>query len=689
MRFSTVLAEQRGHLFPWVPVFLGIGIGVFFGLSFEPNLAHYILLIIGAVAFLVITRIAHENLAPLFLAAGLLCIGGLLAGARSHFVTAPVIEYRYYGPIEGRIVKMDRSVSEATRFTLDQVVLDNMGPNRTPKVVRVSLHGEQGFVAPEIGMTVILTGHLSPPSGPVEPGGFNFRKMAWFQGLGAVGYTRSPVLALENSKANRAGLFINRLRLKISTVVQKEIPGEEGAFAAAILTGDRSDMSGATLQTLRDSNLAHLLAISGLHMGMLTGFVFAVVRLILALFPSVSMRLPVKKIAAITALIFGAAYLSLSGGNVATQRAFIMVAVMLLAILLDRHALTLRAVAIAAIIILILRPESLTGPGFQMSFAATAALVAVFGALRDGPTLPLPKPLRVGLGVVLSSFVAGMATAPIAAIHFNQIAQYGLVANVITVPLMGVLVMPAAVVAALLVPFGLYGLALEVMRWGIWWILSVATYISNLEGAIRMVVTPDAVVLPLVAVGGVILIIWRGKGRLLGGPILAMSLFFWMQTARPDILISDTGTLVGATFENRRVLNKGKAAGFVADSWLENDGDAAPQLKAFEREGFTVSTGVSSATVNGVKLLQLSGKAALKRVEDGCYTSDIVVSSVRIEPIEGCLLYDLNKLAETGSVAIYGNDRALRTVTAHEIEGARLWSPAYRKKRRSLDKERR
>lgn len=658
-----------------MPVFLGIGIGLYFSLGFEPNIAHYLLIGLVGASALCGARMAHENVTPLLLAAALVCMGSVLAGTRSHSVAAPVLKYRYYGPIQGRIVKIDRSASEAVRFTLDQVVLDNMAPSQTPKLVRVSLHGDQGYISPEIGLLVILSGHLSPPSGPVEPGGFNFRKMAWFQGLGGVGYTRSPVLALEKARSNVASLFVSRLRRQISTTVQQEIPGEEGTFAAAILTGDRSDMSSVTLQNLRNSNLAHLLAISGLHMGMLTGFVFAAVRMIFAFFPRVSMSLPVKKIAAIVALVFGAGYLGLSGGNVATQRAFIMVAVMFLAILLNRHALTLRAVAIAAILILIFRPESLTGPGFQMSFAATAALVAVFSALRDGPTIRLPKILRGVLTVVLSSFVAGMATAPIAAVHFNQIAQYGLIANVLTVPLMGALVMPAAVVAILLTPFGLYGFALEVMRWGIWWILKVAANISELEGAIRLVVTPDALVLPLIAIGGLVLIIWRGKERVVGLPVVVLGLFLWSQTQRPDILISDTGTLVGVMTESGRALNKSKGAGFVADSWLENDGDPVAQAEAFERKSFTVTRGVSSTVANGLKILQLSGKGAVDRVADGCRDNDIVIASVRLDPIDTCTLYDLNTLAITGSLAIFRTPTKSRIVTALEREGIRIWSP--------------
>ncbi|MCE8459442.1 ComEC/Rec2 family competence protein, partial [Rhodovulum sulfidophilum] len=227
-------------------------------------------------------------------------------------------------------------------------------------------------------------------------------------------------------------------------------------------------MSRDTIQALRDSNLAHLLAISGLHMGLLTGVIFAALRFALALWPRLALRLPVKKIAAAGALAVGAVYLALSGGNVATERAFIMVAAVLGAVMADRRALTLRAVALAALIVLVLTPESLTQAGFQMSFAATTALIAVFAALRDRPEggWRPPRWAQGVLAVVISSAVAGAATAPFGAAHFNQVSQFGLLANLASVPLMGLLVMPAAVAAACLAPFGLAGLGLEPMRWG-------------------------------------------------------------------------------------------------------------------------------------------------------------------------------------------------------------------------------
>ncbi|NNE87649.1 MAG: DUF4131 domain-containing protein, partial [Silicimonas sp.] len=381
-RLEAVLDAQRGGLFPWAPVFFGIGIGAFFALRFEPGQQTWAL-IAAAIATSLFLALWSNALLRLALAAVLLILAGFsVAGLRAHHVAEPVLGFRYYGPIEGRIVSIDRSASDALRLTLDRVVLRDMDPRRTPARVRVSLHGQQGFIDPEAGVTVILTGHLSPPGGAVEPGGFDFQRHAWFQRIGAVGYTRTPVLTLAPYRADGFGIWITRIRLQISAAVQATLEGRAGGFAAAITTGDRAGMDAGTLEALRASNLAHLLAISGLHMGLLTGFVFGVVRAVLSLFPRAVLVLPAKKIAALLALAAGAVYLALSGGNVATERAFIMVAVMFLALLVDRRAITLRAVAVAALIVLTLRPEALYGPGFQMSFAATTALVAVFGALQ-------------------------------------------------------------------------------------------------------------------------------------------------------------------------------------------------------------------------------------------------------------------------------------------------------------------
>lgn len=317
-RISDALLAQRDNLFGWVPICLGIGIGVYFSVGQEPGLPVIWAGALVGIGLLIFAGLVSTAYLPLVLALVLVLAGAGLAKWRVASVTTPVLNFRYYGPIEGGPVHIDRSSSDAVRLTLDHVVLARMSPAGTPEKVRVSLHGEQPLSTFNPGDLLFLTGHLSPPAGPAEPGGFDFQRHAWFMWRGGVGYTRKPVLRLAVPKERDFATRVFALRMAISQAVQGAMPGEAGAFAAAIMTGDRSGMGQQTLAELRASNLAHLLAISGLHMGLLTGFVFAVIRYGLALVPRVALRSSTKKIAAICALIVGAFYLLLSGGNVAT-----------------------------------------------------------------------------------------------------------------------------------------------------------------------------------------------------------------------------------------------------------------------------------------------------------------------------------------------------------------------------------
>ena len=672
---AHAIEAQRGYLFAWAPVAMAIGIGLYFGLRFEPDGAFYGYLAVIFAALVLVGRWVRPGWRPVFTAACLGLVGFGAAGARAHLVAEPVLGYRYYGAIEGRIVVIDRSGSDKVRLTLDQVVLERMSPARTPARVRVSLHGQQGFITPKPGLRVMTTGHLSPPQGPVEPGGFDFRRMAWFRGLGAVGYTRSPVLIAAPAELGSAGLLVHRTRMAISTAVQKAMPGETGAFAAAIMTGDRSGMGKDTLAALRGSNLAHLLAISGLHMGLLTGFIFAAMRYALVAIPWVGLRLPVKKTAAVVSLAVGWFYYLLSGGNVATERAFIMVSVMFVAVLFDRRAITLRAVAIAAIIVLSLRPETLTEPGFQMSFAATTALVAVFGWLRDWRGWRPPRMLRPVLAVVISSAVAGIATAPVAAAHFNRVADYGLVANLLSVPLMGSIVMPAAVLSAILAPFGLAWIGLAIMGPAIAWILGVAHWVANMDGAITPVIAPQGVVIPVLALGILWLILWRGRWRF-AGVIPAITAFaIWSQAERPPVLISASGALMGVMTDQGRALSKPRGDGFTALSWLENDGDAVAQDVASERPGLTRAKDTLRIDLGGQSIVHLSGRSVETRIADACKTASLVVVAKKIDTAQPCLVFDALKLRKIGSVAIYSDQGSLRMEAAQDRIGKRLWAP--------------
>ncbi len=669
-RMADAMLAQRGTLFLWVPVMLAVGIGLYFGLKNEPSVR--VLAVGGGVGALLIlchTR-AGPVLGPIVCALGLIATGIALAGARAQVQAAPVLEFRFYGPVQGRVVGVDRSASGAVRLLLDRVVLSNVDPAKVPERVRVSLHGQDGMPVPRAGAVALMTAHLSGPKGPVEPGGFDFRRHAWFQQLGAVGYTRIPALELDPPGADQR---ILRVRHWLSDRVQRQLPGETGAFAAAIVTGDRSAMGQDTLQALRDSNLAHLLAISGLHMGLLAGVVFAALRLAACLVPAFALRQPVKSYAAAGALMVAAVYLALSGGNVATERAFIMVAVALCAVMVNRRAISLRAVAIAAVVVLILRPEALLGPGFQMSFAATTALVVVFTGLRDWPLQErLPRWAAPVLAVVLSSAVAGLATAPVGMAHFNQVSRLGLLANILSVPLMGVLVIPAAVLAVCLMPLSLDWIAFRVMGWGLDWILSVALRVAEMPGAVGHVPAPPGAVLPAIALGGLVLILWQGRVRFAGLVPMVAAAGLWVTADRPELLITDDGKLVGAMIQGGRALSRPSGSGFAASVWLENDGDGVSREVASARweQGTKLERRVQIA---GVTLRHLVGKRGVE-VFEGCRGAEIIVASAPLDVGAACQVYSPETLKDTGAVALFLRDGALIEDTVARRSGQRLWT---------------
>ena len=666
-------ALSQGWFFVWLPVFLGIGIGCYFSLRFEPEAR---LLVIILAASPVLPFLARHSFVALPLSWAL-CFAGLgfaTAGLHANRVAAPVLEYRYYGPIEGRVVAIDRSGSGKVRLTLDQVRLDRMAPERRPEHVRVSLHGEQKYLDPKPGQIVMMTGHLSPPSGPVEPGGFDFQRHAWFQQLGAVGYTRTPALLQHPGVQGNLHIRIFRLRMNISAAIKSRLPAKEGAFATAILTGDRSAIDQTALDALRASNLAHLLAISGLHMGLLTGVVFTLIRVGFALCPAFAMRTDPKKIAAGFAFLVAISYLAISGANVATQRAFVMVAVMLVAVCLDRRALTLRAVAVAALIVLAISPQSLAGPGFQMSFAATTALVAVFAEIRERQVMMgRPRWARNLASLVISSAIAGFATAPFAALHFNQMAQWGLIANLLSVPMMGIIVMPGAVLAAVLSPLGLEQIGLELMRLGLKWILFVAETVASWDTALRLIPAPGAYVLPLLGLGGALLCLIQSRLRITGLVVLGLGALVWAGSERPAVLISDTGTLLGVMTPEGRALNKPKGDGFAARVWSENDADRVAQEVAATRADFTRNEAEFLLGTHRIYFLAEKDLTS-QRVAQLCGTADVLILPHYKETTD-CLAITASTLRLSGSVALEDDAGQLVLRSSKDVRGDRLWVP--------------
>ncbi|UPH70698.1 ComEC family competence protein [Abyssibius alkaniclasticus] len=673
------LQAQSPNLFLWAPVLFGGGIALYFGLNGPPT---GVFLVLWGVGFIAACLFALQRRSTVLRQLGLgliwFILGYLNASLRAALVAAPVLGWNYYGPVEGRIIGLDRSASNAPRMVLDQITLPGARDTAVPARIRLSAVGE---IAPDIlrpGARITTTAFLSPPEPPVEPGGFDFRRFAWFNQLGAIGYSRNPVLAAWPGAAqNGLSVWLLSQRMALADWVRAGIPGVDGAFAAAIVSGDRSAIDPAVLNDLRASNLAHLLAISGLHMGLLSGFVFMLLRRGMALVPGLALAHSIKKYAAFGALLAAAGYLLLSGANVATQRAFIMAAVVLVAVMLDRPALTLRSVALAALIVLIIAPESLMEAGFQMSFSATTGLIAAYSALR-GRWVFAPGAARWqrilgwSLGVVLTSAVGGAATAPFSAFNFNTISQFGLLANVLAVPMMGLVVMPAAVVALLLSPFGLSGAALAVMGWGIAWILGVASYVAALPGAVIPVVAAPWQVLGLISLGGLILCLLRGWLRLAGLVPAALALLVWSSATRPALLIDGDGRLMGVMGATGRALNKDRAYSYAAQSWLQNDGDSAAQDAAFARDGLQVYTGGSAAVLdNGWEIILHWGRDI---PQQPCTAKRLFVFSGQPQPRMGpCLWVSPDDFARMGALAITPTGEGLEIVTTLSDAQTHYW----------------
>nr|WP_318272720.1 ComEC/Rec2 family competence protein [Paracoccus saliphilus] len=671
-------AAVRAGLFPWVPVCLSAGIALWFlrpALLEPAEWTGLALLAAGSLALaLGAPRWAARGAIPwrmadsLHLAALALCLiasGAALAGHRAARVAGPVLEWRYYGPVEGRVTEIDRSSRDRMRVTLDRVQLRDMAPDQTPLRVRLSLM--EDIDLPPLGQRVMLTGHLGPPPGPAAPGSFDFRLHAWFQGLGAVGYSRTPIMAVSPPEGGM--WWMHRARMRISAAIQDRIGGQAGAVASALTTGDRSGISEATNEVMRASNLYHIISISGLHMGMLAGFVYAAVRLALVVLQGAGIGLahPMHKIAAVVALAAAAAYLWLSGGGVATERAFIMVAVMLGAIIADRRAISLRTVALAATVILIYSPEALTSAGFQMSFAATIALILVYGPWsRIAPRLPFW--LRPVAMLLVSSLVAMLATSPIAAAHFNRMAQYGMLANLLAVPVMGTLVMPAGVIGALLAPLGLEGPALWIMGLGTRWMLYVAEIVAGLDGAVTALPMPPQPVVPLMGFGAVLAILcWRPGVRFgrqawpqavgvgIGLLMLLASAGLWLTDRRPLLLIAPEGDAVGLMTPLGRAVSKPAGGAFVVSTWLQEDGDLADQETSATRTAWQGDRRDKAADLpHGWQVWHLTGKGSGERAAAACKPDRIVVASepVPLSDPAACLVLDPKRLRTTGAVSV-------------------------------------
>lgn len=674
-RLFGLITEERDRWILWLPVFLGIGAATYFALRWEPSFwPGGMSLAFATAGIWFFRRIAP--VAILCIALLSMCLGYIVAQTRAHFVAAPVLE-KAYGPAKviGRVVRVER-LPGRPRVLLDQIELRRISPAAMPKYIRVRLHPED---TPNIGDRLDLFAKLSPPGAPVLPGGYDFQRRAWFDQIGAIGFSLGRARLVSAADAGTFTLSLSRMRQSLSDRIRAALPAASGAIAAALITGDRSAIPQSALDDMRDAGLAHLLAISGLHVGLVAMILFVTIRQTFAAIEPLALRYPIKKYAAVAAFAGAFFYLVLTGATVPTQRAFVMAGLALLAIVLDRDPFSPRLVAFGAFAVLLIAPESILGASFQMSFAAVVALIAVYEALGDryrqwwqGSSL-FRRIVFYFLGVILTTIVAGIVTGVFAAYHFGRFANYGLPANFIAVPLTAFWVMPWAVVSVLLMPLGLESWGLLPMGWGIEVILSVARTVAGWSGAIWYVASGPVTAIALITLGGLWLCLWRRRWRLYGLAGIAAGLAFWYAHDLPDVYIASDGRIAAVRGDEGALYVSHKTRGrFTQKQWRTANGNNEIRhwrdlaAAGCDRLGCT-------AEIKGRKVAYVADGRALA---DECRYADIVVSAipVRQECPSAKVVLDRFDVWRHGAAAVFLSPSQIRVETVAQDRGHRLWT---------------
>lgn len=634
---------------------------LYIGVSVQPPGLTACLLALMIFSCLVILRRAGRSLGAQVLLVILLAAAA--ASARVHLVAAPRLTEERYVSMEGYVEAFDRRPDRAPRLVLAPTLIDEQLsglPERVRLIVRTRAPDKL-----ERGSKVALKAILAPPSPPVVPGGYDFARAAFFDGVGAEGYAASSIRVLAPPSAAASGWrdAVERTRDDTAQELMRLLPSQAGAVAVALTVGDRHYIDKETAADIRDAGLAHLLAISGLHMGLITAAAFFVFEYLFAAVPQVALRIRPKKIAAVAAWGIACAYLLMSGMGIATVRAFIMISVGLLAILFDRRVLSLRSIALAVFAVLILWPEAVLSVSFQMSFAATAALVAVYellsrkGLTARGDAGPFKRLLRFILFMGFTSLVAQLAIAPFALYHFQTLSLIGIVANIVVVPIMSVLIMPLALLTMVLMPLGLHAWPAALLGLGLEQVIWLAGYFAHFPFAVYRAGAPGELYLAVASiVFGALLVL---RHRLLAPTLLLVyiALLFVPFGRTADVLIDRQGRVVSRadSASGRLLIVGGRRDSYRDENWRRYWGlDLEHEAGVLHRRCDASACRTALGGDRFVTVLK-----AMPALRQACDAGDIVVGPRRWRSYcegDGVYLFE-ESFDHLGVAAVYYPDR--------------------------------
>lgn len=618
---AEMLAEEKahGHGFLLLPVMLGLGAVIWFCLPTEPGLWLLAACWLVAVVAAALLRYTPGISRYVTLSTALVLSGMLLAAAESRRHATIMLDQPVTTVVTGIVETREPSGEGRWRYLLSLESTASPKLRRSPQ--RVTLLSRTRQPAFHIGDRISGRARLSPPSGPALPGLADFAFSSYFDGVGAIGFfygapsvVSGPVEAGWWDAAQRT---IFGWRSAIASRIRATVAGDPGAFAAAIVTDERRAISRETTEALRLSGLAHIVAISGLNMALAAGIFFVGMRSLLSLLPGVAQAFPVKKIAAVAALAMASGYYLISGFGVSAERAYVMMSIMLVAVFFDRPSISLRNVALSALVILAVSPSEILGPSFQMSFAATIALVAGYSAWsrRQGEekgnparqSLMLRSTLAVwhlAAGIFVTSLIGGLSTAIFSIEHFHRMTTYGLVANLAAMPIVSFVVMPFGLVGMLLMPFGLDGPFLKVMGLGLEAVIHVAKVVAGWGGDV-VIGRQHPWFLGLATLGFLALVLPRTWLRLLGLPLLLGAVVLSWNTSSllpPDLMVAEDGSLAALVSGESVASNRARPPNFIYAQWwraLSLPPPVAPKMVATAQQHHSggISEGIPAAAI--------------------------------------------------------------------------------------------
>lgn len=674
-----------GRLLPWVPVAFSVGIAFYFTADHEP--VGWITAVAAIILSLGAFLLRRQKIFPVAVMIAAMACGFATATWRTAYLAHGVLTRTIYLVQLSGFVET-RDIRERTdRFVLRVTQMD--APRWSTKLERVRLSVRKG-AAPDVGSYVELKARLQPPLAPLRPGSYNFARDMFFQGIGASGFVTGAIKIVEPPISGgwllRYEALMQDLRDAIDARIRTTLDGDKRAIATALLTGRRDAITTPVNDAMFISGLGHVLSISGYHMAVVAGVVFFTVRAFLALFPVLTAGFPIKKWAAAAALAAAAFYLLLSGAEVATQRSFFMTAVVLIAVIVDRRAVTFRTLAVAAMIVLVLAPEALVHPSFQMSFAATLGLVALvqigMPRLFASPDHSTTAKVAMWGGrelitLVLASLVAGLATTPYAAFHFHRVTPYGVLANLAAMPVVSALVMPAGLLGLVAMPFGLDGVFWWLMGLGIDWMIAVTQWVANLPGAIGRMAAFGVGPLIAASIGLVLLGLLRTPLRWSGAIVLLLATLWALAIPQPDVLISGDGHNVAVRGNDGRLhLMRGRKDAFLIKEWLAGDADARDVADP------SLTNGISCDEVGCILPLSDGAFVSLalrpEALVDDCDRAVLIVTASQAPAGCAATVIDRDDLRRRGAMALRrsGSGLAIEAVWPNGFE--RPWSPAGR-----------